>query len=153
KVVDGAGRIEQIGMAWLKHGWCAADAGGSGCGTCPVPGSGCNWLGINCSDTYGASLNGDQADLGPRSEVNAATAAYPYPYVRAWNQTGDALFNRLQVHNSDLDPAQNPGAQYFAEAQYICTDEAPHGTQYNNSSWRPVAVGSYTQGWNLGFTG
>jgi len=73
------GRFEQIGMSWLKHGFCALQQ--NLCGACQPAGSGCpSLLGIGCSDPYSSSLNGQQSNLGPRSLVNAATGYFPYPW-------------------------------------------------------------------------
>lgn len=136
------GRFEQIGMSWLKHGFCAADA--PSC-TSLVPGStyqpngSCDWLGLFATDTYSASLNGQQGNLGPRSEINAVNGAFPYPYLLQWNQTGNCIYKRLQVANADLDPANYPGARFFMEVHYIPTDEAA-ADRYNNASYREVAV-------------
>ena len=48
-------------------------------------------------------------------------------------ETGNSIFKRLQVLNTDLDPALNPGAQYFVEGQYVTKDDAagrkPHEQQ------------------------
>jgi hypothetical protein len=145
------GRFEQIGISWLKHGFCAADA--PNCGSPYTPNDSCNWLGRFATDTYGADLNADQANLGPRSEVNAWTGQYPYPYILAWQQTGNAIYKRLQIRNSDLDPALNPGALYFCEVVYIPSDEWPE-QRFNNGSWRRFNVGSLQAGgYNLGLTG
>ena len=151
KVVNGAGRMEMIGMAWLKHGFCAADAPGPNCATCQNAGT-CDWLGLGCTDTYGAGLNGSQGNLGPRSDVNAWTGAFNYPFPTQ-GQTGNAIYKRLQIRNDDLNPALNPGAGYLCEVQYICTDEQP-AQRYNNVSWRPMLVGAFVDGgYNLSFTG
>jgi len=65
-------RIEQIGMSWMKYGFCALQE--SLCMTCQTGGVGCgssqSTLGVGCSDPYGSSLNGTQSGLGPRSHVN-----------------------------------------------------------------------------------
>lgn len=144
-------RFEQVGLAWLKHGWCAADA--PSCGSPYVPHGSCDWLGLHATDTYGAGLNADQQDLGPRSEIQPWSGVFPYPYVLNWNLTGNSIYKRLQVKASDIDPAQNAGALYFAEGQYIATDEQP-ARRYNNCTWRRVTVGSANGGgWNLNFTG
>ncbi len=146
-----AGRFEQIGMSWLKHGWCAADA--PQCGTPYAGNPSCDWLGRNATDTYGADLNAAQTDLGPRSEVNAWTGVYPYPYILAWQQTGNAIYKRLQMQNDDLNPALNPGSLYFGEVVYIATDEWPE-QRFNNGSWRRCTVGSLQGGgYNMAFTG
>lgn len=150
RTVNGATQFDQIGQAWLKHGFFALDA--SLCGACQNANSG-DWLGVNCSDTYSANLNGFQSGMGPRSEVNAYTGVYPYPYGLNWGQTGDAIFKRLQVHVDDLDPALNGSPIYIAEAQYVVTDEAPP-QRFNNVSWKQTVVTSLTaDGWDLSFTG
>lgn len=143
------GRFEQIGMSWLKHAFCATNE--PGCGTCqPTP---CNTMGVQCSDTYGSLTNAQQGSLGPRSEVNPFTGAYPIPFGAA-GMTGDAIYKRLQVQNSDLDPALNPGALYFGEGIYITTDEQAFGNQNNNASYREVTVGSFDNGgYQIQFTG
>lgn len=148
------GRFEQIGLGWLKHGFCAADSCLSPCGpVCESNGS-CDWLGTFATDTYSNTRNGDQITLGPRSEVNPWTGVYPYPYVKAWNTSGNATYKRMQVANVDVDPAQNSGALYFADCQYVCTDEQAIN-RYNNVSYRRVLVGTLnTNGaWNIASTG
>ncbi len=142
------GRFEQIGMSWLKHGFCASDL--TSCGAC-TPENTCNWLGLGCADTYTAAINGDFTGfLGPRSEVNPVTGAFVVPH----SMPDGANPGRLQVAIADVAPAQNPGAVYFEEAQYITPDDAGTATAGNNSSWRQVVVGNLAGGvWNLSFTG
>ena len=100
------GRFEQVGQAWLKHGFTAL--AGSVCGTCNNPGTGSR-LGVNCSDPYSNTLNGDQTRLGPKENVDPNTGVFLFPDARE-TTTGNAIFKRLQVHNTDLDPALNAGA-------------------------------------------
>ena len=141
------GRLEQIGMSWIKHGFCAADTSDPAyCMPC-TPDSSCSFLTVGCSDTYTTFHNADQEHLGPRSEVNAATGSYPYPYVLNWGSGPyDAIEKRLRVSNNDLDPIQNPGARYFLEGYYLTTDEQDWGTQYNNASYRECFVGTLSGG-------
>jgi hypothetical protein len=138
------GKFEQIGQSWLKHGFCAADAPNClNLARLPNPvyrsNASCDWLGLYATDTYSASLNGSQSNLGPRSEVNATTGAYPYPYIRAWGQTGNCIFKRMQVANADLDPANFPGARFFIEVHYVTTDE-PAENRFNNASYRECVI-------------
>jgi len=137
------GRIEQIGMSWLKHGFTSVN--GNACDqNCNNPGTG-DLLGVGCSDPYSSGLNGDQggfggiSGLGPRFQVNAATGVYEFPYF-AQGQDGNAIYKRLQVHEDDLDGAMNPGATYFVEGQYVTADDAQAGNGANNVSYREVSV-------------
>ncbi len=161
KTVNGATRFEQIGMSWLKHGFCAADApsctsinpNGIASPTYAPNGS-CDWLGLFATDTYSDGLNASQPGCGPRSEIQPWTGAYPYPYILG-SGTGSpgGIYKRLQVKNTDLDPALNSGAQYWCEVVYICTDEA-EPQRYNNYSVRQTTVGALTGGqYNLSFSG
>lgn len=164
-----AGRFEQIGLSWLKHAFCAADEP-SCLNLAPSPGAiyqgdfSCYTLGLFANDTYSSFLNSRQYTLGPRSEVDAANGAFPYPFTLGWGQTGDCLYKRLQVANADLNPANYPGARYFAEVQYVTPDEAP-AARVNNASYREALVGGLSggqpnegcstasQGYNLALTG
>ncbi len=125
------GRFEQLGMSWLKHGFFALQ--GTACCSCsPAPNG--STLGVGCSDPYGAGLNGSQGGLGPKSQVNAFTGAFSYPFT-AQGQSGDVIYKRIQVLNDDLNPSLHPTAQFFGEAQYITPDDAAAGNGFNNVSW------------------
>jgi HYR domain-containing protein len=144
------GRFEQIGMSWLKHGFFAL-SGGLCFADCQATDG--THLGVHCSDPYGSSLNGDQSNLGPRWQVNAATGNFTYPPA---NPAAPATIGRrLQVHNTDLDPGQNAGALYFVEGQYVTPDDAAANNKNNNASYRRVnitgAAGSGT--YDLQFNG
>ena len=146
------GRFEQIGQGWLKHGFLALAQ--NLCCTCNDPNNGAI-LGVGCSDPYGSSLNGSQSGLGPRSEVNAHTGYYPYPFTHG-NQgsTGDAAYKRIQVENSDLNPTLNAGASYYGEGHYIAHDDAGAGNGNNNASWIDINVGGTSGGYyNLSLSG
>ncbi|MBI4717941.1 MAG: hypothetical protein HY763_09075 [Planctomycetes bacterium] len=142
------GRFEQIGQSWLKHGFFALSGTlCSGPGGCTGDPSG-QHLGVGCSDPYSASLNGSQGNLGPRSQVNAYTGVYPYPWSAP--SAPPTIGRRLQVHHADLDSSLNPGAIYYVEGQYVTPDDAAAGNQNNNASYRRVVVsggpGNYTLG-------
>src|SRR5262245_16614683 len=134
------GRFEQIGMSWLKNG--TGSGAGNLCGACQASGSS-QLLGVMCSDPYGASTNGSQATLSPRSEVNASTGWFPFPPGNPpWS---GALARRIQIQAADVNPAVNAGALYFGEAQYVSPDDAAAGHQNNNASYRSMtfAAGSF----------
>jgi len=139
-------RFEQIGQSWIKHGFFALQ--GSACyppcdgdfdvDCCRDSRTGSR-LGVGCSDPYGASLNGSQTNMGPRSSVNAFTGTFVDAPA---NFTGfEVIDRRLQVHDADLDPALNAGALYFAESQYVMPDDAQAGNGENNASYRRILVG------------
>jgi hypothetical protein len=146
-----AGRLEQIGMGWGKHGFTALQ--GSVCGSCTSSGTG-NYLGIGCSDPYSSGLNGSQSGLGCRSEVNAATGVFPGTINAGMPSAATSIHRRIQVPRPALDPAQNAGAVYLAEGHYIAQDDAAAGNDDNNCSWRTFSVGSPNSNgaYNLSFT-
>jgi len=130
------GRFMQIGQSWLKHSFQALNGGLCTPGCIPTAGQ---HLGVNCSDPYHAGYNGSQHNLGPKFEVDATTGTHLHPFTDQ-GMTGDAIYKRLQVHNVDLDPALNVGAEYFAEIQYVAADDAMAGNNSNNNSYRQVLV-------------
>ncbi len=153
---DNAERFEQIGESWLKHAFTAL--------TQNVCGYGCNGvggthLGSGCSDPYVASLNYGQSGLGSRAWVNPFTGFFPggtngngQPTSR--DHTGhlhDGLSHRVIVAISDLTAAQNTGATYFAEGQYVtpheyawCQAHPGQCNMYNNVSYRQFTVSGTT---------
>jgi hypothetical protein len=145
------GRIEQIGQSWIKHGFCALQQ--TLCGACSPAGGGCpNLLGIGCSDPYSSSLNGSQGGLGPRSQVNASTGVFPFPFSAP--SAPATIGRRCQVLLADLDPAQNAGAVYFCEGQYVHKQDASFGNGNNNASYRQFTIGALSSGsYNLNLTG
>lgn len=131
------GRFEMIGLSWLKHSFCAVSE--PGCGTCQS--TGCDTLGIGCADTYWADLNANVD--APRVAINATTGEYEYPFAIA--PSGPSTIRaRVQINPSDIDPAQNPGALYWVEGQYVEIGESLWGTQLNNATSRNVRFTSIT---------
>jgi hypothetical protein len=143
---DNTQQFEQIGQSWGKHAFAAASSNTCGFGCNGVGG---DHLGSGCSDAYGAGLNGDQFGIGSRAWVNPFTGNFPSGNT-ADDHSGhshDVTSHRILVETSDLIPAQNPGATYFAEANYIVPDEGiwceSHPTEcnmYNNASYHQYNV-------------
>lgn len=124
------GRLEQIGMSWVKNGTGAA--AGSGCGL-PCNGQGGSVLGAGCLDVYGSGFNGSQGILGPRSQVNAFTGAYP----GSSGSSPTVLSKRLQIPTIDLNDAN---AIYIIEGVYVAPDDAAAENALNNASYMRVDV-------------
>ena len=143
------GRFEQLGMSWLKNGFYALS--NNLCSPCQTGSPNGTWLGIGCSDPYGAGLNGSQGNLSPRYEVNPVTGYFPYPGANP--PTPNPLIGqRIQVAVNDMNPAMNAGALYFVEGHYIHPEDAAANNRNNNASWREVTV-TPTVPYNLNFTG
>lgn len=134
---NGHARFEQLGQGWLKHGFCALDQ--NTCGTCQ--GTGCSSLGIGCSDPYSASRNASQGPAGPKYQVNATTGFFPYPPANP-SYSGNTA-RRLRALLSEVNNDLNPGATWWAEAQYIHFQDSPHinlALASNNVSYRQTLM-------------
>jgi len=146
---DNQERFEQIGQSWLKHAFAAVNGDACGFG-CSGGGGG---LGPGCSDPYGAGLNASQSGLGSRAWVNPFTGVFP---SNARDHTGhndqtSTPTHRALVEMVDLNTTLNPGATYFAEAQYVtpheyvwCQSHPGECNMYNNVSYRQYAVSGTT---------
>jgi hypothetical protein len=140
-------RFEQLGQSWMKHAFFALENNqcSFGCNTanCTTGSQLCS----GCSDTYSANLNDDQNGIGSRAWVNPFTGVFPSGANNHSGHNHTGTSHRVTVAMSDLDPAQNPGATYFAEAQYIapseytwCQSHPSECNMYNNVSYRQFTV-------------
>ena len=144
---DNAERFEQIGQSWMKHAFFALEEFICGtCNTSPPCVTG-DQLCPGCADTYVASLNYDQNSIGSRAWTNPFTGSFPSTANNHSGHTHTGTSHRVTVAMSDLIPAQNQGATYFAEAQYIspteyawCQANPGQCNMYNNASYRPFSV-------------
>jgi len=138
-------RFEQIGQSWGKHAFAAASSNTCNFGCNGVGG---DHLGSGCSDAYGAGLNGAQDLIGSRAWVNPFTGNFPgNPANDHTGHNHDATAHRILVNVTDLSTAQNPGATYFAEAEYIvphegtwCQSHSDQCNMYNNASYKQFTV-------------
>jgi len=144
-----AGRFEQIGLSWVKHAVAALEQ--ALCCDCVAAGTGAR-LGAGCSSASSAVLHGHQPLLGPRFEVDPHTGLFAYPFFDE-GASGDSIYKRIQIALADLDPAQHPGALYFAECQYVAPDDAAAGNQDNNASYRQLVVAGVGGGYELSLVG
>ena len=142
---DHTQRFEQIGQSWGKHAFTAASSNTCGFGCNGVGGS---HLGSGCSDAYGAGLNGSQTGIGSRAWVNPFTGNFQGSTANNHSgHTHDVTSHRILVDVDDLNQSQNPGATYFAEAQYVvpheytwCQSHPGQCNMYNNVSYRQYRV-------------
>lgn len=122
--VNAEGRLEQIGLSWLKHAWLAVN--GSACSSCVPSGSG-TMLGVGCADPYGSGHNADRFWLGPRWEIDPHQGIWMdgmsfagSHFALAPGGGGDGgphgpVDHLLRVRMSDL---VTPGATYYFEGFY-----------------------------------
>jgi hypothetical protein len=145
--VDGAGRFEQLGQSWLKHGFLALSQGEC-CNDCVATDG--NTLGVGCSDPYTATRNGGQVTsttgAGPKFQVNAATGVYPWPMPTSGQPTFTGTirtFRRLRIPVAELVASTGgptAAVRYFGEGQYVTWDDAQAGNKNNNASIREMQV-------------
>ena len=143
---DNTQQFEQIGQSWGKHAFGAAMSNSCGFGCNGVDG---DHLGSGCSDVYGPDLNGLQTAIGSRAWVNPFTGNFPTGNT-ANDHTGhvhDITSHRILVDVNDLNTSLNPGATYFAEAQYVvpheytwCQSHPGQCNMYNNASYSQYSV-------------
>lgn len=135
RIKDGV--MEQIGQGWLKHGFFALSQSLCSMGGCsPTSGS---TLGVGCSDPYTASRNGEQGNLGPRSQVNPSTGFYPFPYSAPAPQP--TIGRRVQVPQEFLESSiGSTTVQYWVDGQYVASDDTADGNGANNVSVRRINV-------------
>jgi len=121
------GLFRQVGQSWLKHGFCALQQ--FDCGSCQPVGGFCPpQLGPGCSDPYSSGLNGTQARLGPKHEVNPTSGAFPGNHSQPTGSNNNR--GRLLVPQADAIPS-NQGALYWVEGQYIHAEDS-HSSSDNS---------------------
>src|SRR5438094_4010527 len=147
---DNTQTFEQLGQSWGKHAFTAASSNGCNFGCNGVGGS---HLGSGCSDAYGAGLNGSQTGIGSRAWVNPFTGSFPGSTANDHSgHIHDVTSHRILVDVNDLNTSLNPGATYFAEAEYIvpheyawCQSHPGQCNMYNNASYRQYTVTGINQ--------
>jgi hypothetical protein len=144
---DNAERFEQIGQSSVMHTFFALAQNLCSLGCNGVSGS---KLGSGCSDSNTASINSGP-NLGSRAWINPFTGNFPAATVTNPNShqghVHDGVSHRILTEAADLTTAQNPGATYYAEAQYVtpqeyawCQSHAGQCNMYNNVSYRRFNV-------------
>ncbi|MFG0328385.1 MAG: hypothetical protein ACF8PN_00670 [Phycisphaerales bacterium] len=156
--INGEGRLEQIGLAWMKHAFFAADS--IGCGDC-FPNLFDDHLNIGCQDTYGTGNNSDRQWLGPRSEIDPMTADWDPcgshfdigdgskpDCQRSHSGLGhDAVDHLVRVTDEDLN---DPSSEFFFEAFYIVADDQNIYNNWAHKQTDPTWSGSR---WNTSDVG
>lgn len=145
-------RFEQIGQSNVKHAFTALTQNICSLGCNGVGGT---HLGSGCSDPYVVSLNsgGSGHSLGSRAWINPFTGNFPASNTvnTHTGHTHTAISHRMLVDVNDLNTTLNPGATYYAEAQYItpheyvwCQGHPGQCNMYNNVSHRQYLVSGTT---------
>jgi hypothetical protein len=145
---DNAERLEQIGQSSVKHAFTALTQNLCALGCNGVGGS---QLGSGCSDPYSASLNAGPS-LGSKAWINPYTGFFPRndsatPNNNHTGHTHTGPSHRILTEISDLNTTLNPGATYYAEAQYVtpheyawCIANPGQCNMFNNVSYRRYNV-------------
>lgn len=106
------GVLRHLGASWATHQYCALQL--NVCGSCTPAGPGCpGALGVGCSTTSTASSLGSQMNMSRRSDANASTGSFLFPFA-AGSPSGP-LERRCRVAVADVDPAQHPNATFAFE--------------------------------------
>jgi hypothetical protein len=141
-------RFEQIGQSNVKHAFTALTDNICGFGCNGVGGS---HLGSGCSDPYSASLNAGP-DLGSKAWINPFTGFYPRgdsptPPNSHAGHVHNGTSHRILTNIADLNTANNAGATYYAEGQYVtpheyawCQAHPGECNMNNNVSYRRYSV-------------
>lgn len=129
--------LRQLGQGWLKHRYFALSQNLCEPGCISTNGSA---LGVNCSDPYTSSRAGQQSNMGPKYQTNAATGHYLFPFGSTLAPVQNLLSRRVQVRLGDLNPAHWPGAIYFMDHVYVQWQDAQAENKHNNNSWRRLNV-------------
>ncbi len=139
-------RFEQIGQSWLMHGFFALQNNACGFGCTPGSGGGTH-LGAGCSNADSAGINAGQSNLGSRAWVNPFTGVFPSTANNHTGHTHTGTTHRILVEGNDLNTTMNPGATYYAEAQFVtpheyawCQSNPGQCNMYNNVSYRQFTV-------------
>ena len=142
-------RFEQIGQSWGAHGFFALQS--NGCSFGCTPASDGTHLGAGCSTADTASINSGPFNLGSRAWLNPFTGLFPSTANDHAGHTHTGTSHRILVNGSDLDTTMNPGATYYAEAQYVtpheyawCQAHPGQCNMNNNASYRQFSVAGTT---------
>ncbi len=143
-------RFEQVGQAWLTHGFFALQNNACSLGCTPSPGGGTH-LGAGCSNADSPGINAGPSNLGSRAWVNPFTGVFPSNTNSHTGHTHTGTSHRILVEASDLDTMLNPGATYYAEAQFVtpheyawCQTHPGECNMHNNVSYRRYNVAGTT---------
>ena len=142
-------RFEQIGQSWLTHAFFALQ--NNACGFGCTPASSGTHLGVGCSNADSAGINAGPTNMGSRAWVNPFTGVFPSTANSHTGHTHTGTSHRILVEGSDLNTTMNPGATYYAEAQFVTPHEyawcQAHPGQCNidnNASYRRFNVAGTT---------
>ena len=132
RVVNGASRVEQIGMSWARHITIPALPSGAFCACAPSAGA---TLGPGCNDTLSATGSTLAANLGPRHEVTPHSGLHVHPHTPA---SAGPFPGQLQFAPSAV--TTGAGERYVVEAHLVAQDDAANAATLDNVTWRELSV-------------
>lgn len=131
------GAIRHLGASWVSHQFCALQT--AICSSCIPAGAGCPpALGIGCSTTSTASSLANQPQMSRRSDVNASTGSFPFPF--SVGSPSGPLERRCRVATSEVDPALHPGATFVMELVSIHPSEGDPNARCATRDLHPASM-------------
>jgi hypothetical protein len=144
--VNQAGQIDQIGRSGVKHAFLTLNSSCEEfCGNSHI-------LGKGCADVYSDGDNDNSGSLGPRREIVPARgqwgrcfSIYDTNCDGSPNSSGnDSFGQRLITRESQIDAAQNPGAQYYLDSWYVVRDDSNIYNTMGSRQVTPTFAGAWT---------
>ncbi|MBL9121257.1 MAG: hypothetical protein JNL80_15210 [Phycisphaerae bacterium] len=106
------GALRHLGASWATHQFCALQ--GAVCAECIPAGAGCPpALGVGCSTNSTGTSLGLQSNMSRRSDANAATGYFSFPFSNP--PSTSLLDRRCRTAVADVDPAAHPNALFAFE--------------------------------------
>jgi hypothetical protein len=138
-------RIEQLGASGAKHAFFSINI------NCTINCGSGNVLWPGCEDVYTAGTNNNNADQGPREDIEASeglffsTCSFFDPNCTGSQTHSSGWYeNRLMVDPGQL---QTAGADYFLDAWYVIQYDIDI---WNSMAYRSINPSTAGGGWSFG---
>jgi hypothetical protein len=123
--IDANGGMEQVGRSGVKHAFLTINSG------CADSCNDSHSLGRGCGDTYGVGNNDSPSDMGPRTEIIAATGQWgrcgsifdPDCNGSANANGNDSWTQRMKMPEARLKHTSGDGVSFLFESWYVARDD------------------------------